>query len=256
MPAKRREKLTFRSDQSGSLVEAIKQASGRGGVVNEWMSRLTAQQRRQLTNVGRKLDVRFLAEKIDLMQDTLVQILERRKETPSTLLQRNLWSSFDAIAMHFDAVGFTPLIQTTAARIATKVRLDDPKLVAFETQLSSIVLDGDARMSSLGIEPIEFEEVLHYAEAHKRKSCGLPKMARKSFTMKGAVAEFCGRPDQMLDVIIHSPQAAKVVIIVVLLVANIAAAVLGLLSVIGFLLGVVVAVVTVIVIVIIGGCGC
>jgi hypothetical protein len=183
-------------------------------------ARLTGDQRRRFNQLVQKLDRNFITEKAEVVRDTLVEILRNRKTTPNTLLQRNLWSSLDAIALYLDQEGFTKLFKQAAPRLFKKERLDDPVLVGLERKLMLQFLGvQEPEAAELDLPREEFTELVALAEQWKTGKCGLPYISKASFTFKEFFSHFCGRPDKILE-IHHSPQA-KAGAAVIVGVANI-----------------------------------
>lgn len=209
-------------------------------------AKLTTRQRQRIRQVVGRLDREFIAEKAELVRDTIVEIQRNKRTTPSTLLQRNVWSSLDAIGMHLDETGFTSLFKSVAPRLFREVRLDDPRFVGLEYDLMlSFVGVSQDQATAYDMPRSEFDWIFGFAEAEKNGACGFKYMSSRKFTFKDFFARFCGRPDRILE-IHHSPQG-KVTAAVVIGVIN-------LLSLWGgaFTL----AVLTLIVLVIIGCAGC
>ncbi|HLC25509.1 MAG TPA: hypothetical protein VJM80_01920, partial [bacterium] len=153
--------------------------------------------------------------------------------------------------------GFTRAFQAAAPKMFRNVRLDDPKIVALEYGLLSDVMGGEAELSRLGLLSFpEIEEVIKYAEKHRAD--GFRDIARKGFNFQQAMANSCGRHDNMLEVMIHSPQAAKVIAQFALVIVNAIAAGLALVlaeTLFGFLIGAAVCIMTVVIVCILGkGC--
>jgi hypothetical protein len=214
-------------------------------VLRRLEAKLSGRERRQIKEVVGRLDREFLQEKAELVRDTIVEIERQKHTTPSTLLQRNVWSSLDAIGMHLDQSGFTALFKRVAPKLFGDVRIDDPRFVALEY---------DLMLSFLGVTPeqaaaydmprSEFDWIFGFAEAEKKGACGFKHLARRDFTFKEFFARFCGRPDRILE-IHHSPQGKAVATIIV-----------GVVNIIGVFFGYVLTVITVIVLVILGCAGC
>jgi hypothetical protein len=220
-------------------------------------SRLTGQLRRRLRKAVAALDGEFLLEKAEIVKDTTLEILRHRKKTPNTLLQRNLWSSLDAIAFHLDQSGFTRVFQQVAPRLITGTRLDDPDIVSLEWQLTLDYLGLHERsLGKLGLPRREIEAVARMAEREKLGACGLPNITRKDFSFREVFAKFCGRPDGILQEIHHSPQGLKVVALIVIEVLNLVAGVLGVLTIIGWWLGVGIFIVSTIIVIVVACLGC
>ena len=257
---------TVRAD----VLKTVQDSLGEGGIMREIGSKLNADQKKKMTRLAKKLDVDFLAEKAELIKDTMAEIVRNRKAGSSPLLQRNIWSSVDAVALHLDQVGFTPVFQSVAARIFKKTPLDDPKIVRFEWQLLRDVLGGEGGVNELGLSLAETHEVLRQAEQEKSRPCGLPKIRRRDFSLKKAFAEACGRPDKILEATHHSVSVYKVIAIAFIFVVNLVAAVVGIAAAIAGLLtgvggvlglpagaaGVLVAVLTLVGAVVVLACGC
>jgi len=251
----------MRKDKTATKVlKTINKAARKDGILGRFMANLNRSEKQQLQKAFRALDKEFLMEKALLLKDTMSEILLHRNETPNILLQRNVWASLDAMALHLDYTGFTRAFQAAGPKMFRSLRLDDPQIVSLENQLVSDVMGGEAELSRLGLlAPIEVEEVIRYAEKHRSGPHGIRRIVRKGFTFQEAFANSCGRPNEMLDVVIHSPQAAKVVITVVLAIANAIGGIFGAIFAetgIGLLLGGLVFVATLVTIVIVVGVGC
>ncbi|MBI2371993.1 MAG: hypothetical protein HYV08_17485 [Deltaproteobacteria bacterium] len=208
-------------------------------------ARLTRVEERSMDAAIRRLDQKFLREKAELVRDTMLEILRHRKRTPNTLLQRNIWASLDAIALHLDHAGLTPVFKRVAPKMFRDTRLDSPHVVNFEWQLMRDFLGVNERQAAaLGLPKTEIAEVLSYAEEHKAGRCGLPYIASRKFSFQESFRRFCGRPDKILE-IHHSPQAKAAVAIIT--------GVVNIITLFG-LWGI--TVITVVVLIIIGCAGC
>lgn len=214
-------------------------------VLRRLEAKLTGRERQQLKAVVGRLDREFMYEKAELVRDTIVEIQRHKQTTPNTLLQRNVWSSLDALGMHLDQSGFTALFKRIASKLFRDVRLDDPRFVSLEY---------DLMLSFLGVSPeqaaaydmprSEFDWIFGFAEAEKGGACGFKYIARRDFTFKEFFARFCGRPDRILE-IHHSPQGKGT-----------AAIVIGVINIISVFKCFPLAVITVIILVILGCTGC
>jgi hypothetical protein len=212
--------------RGAKMIKTMEKASAKNGVLDQVLSSLNQREKRQLAKAAKSLDLGFLEEKVDLIKDTMVEIAIHRDSTPNALLQRNVWASLDAVALHLDYAGFTGALQLVAPKIFRDLPFDDPALVALEYSLMTDLMGKDelAKVGLLG--RAEVEEVFHYAEKQRKE--GLRDISRKNATMLNTFRNACGRPDKILDVIIHSPQAWKVVICVISICANAAALIAGL----------------------------
>jgi len=175
-------------------------------VLRRLEAKLTPQQRAQLRTVVGRLDRAFIEEKAELVRDTIVEIQRNKQTTPSTLLQRNVWSSLDAIGMHLDETGFTSLFTRVAPKLFRDVRLDDPRFVALEHDLVLSLLGITAdQAGAYDVLRSELDWIFGFTEAEKTGACGFKYLSSRGFTFKEFFARFCGRPDRMLE-IHHSPQ--------------------------------------------------
>lgn len=234
--------------RAAKMIKTMEKASAQNGIIDRVLSNLNQREKRQLTKAAKAVDWEFLEEKVDLIKDTMIEIAIHRETTPNALLQRNVWASLDAVALHMDYAGFTDALQLVAPKIFRDLPFDDPDLVALEYGLMSDYMgkDGLARVGMLS--RVEVEEVFHYAEKHRKE--GLRDLSRKKATMLNAFRNSCGRPDKILDVVIHSPQAWKVVVCIISICVNAFALGVGLglvETVIGALIGAAVCILTVVV---------
>jgi len=177
--------------------------------------RLTAAERQRFLKARDRLDRAFLFEKCELVLDTMLEIETRRNES-TTLLQRNVWATLDAIALHLDYSGFTSEVTRAASKMLKPERLDDPALMDIEWKgiLTALKVDEAEMERKWGIPRYEFDEVAHEAEQSKSGTCGWKNITAKDFTFQNAFAAACGRPDKMLE-IHHSPQSKAFVAIVI-----------------------------------------
>ena len=206
---------------------------------------VNTQDRRRLKRITRKLDQAFMQEKAELVCDTLVEIQRRRHTTPNTLLQRNVWSSLDVIGMELDRVGFTRWLKDVAPKVVKGLRFDDPALVSVEHKLMLDFLGvSEKRAAKLGLPHSETREVLKYAQEQRSGSCGLSYITSEEFSFREFFRNFCGRPEDILE-IHHSPQSKAAVAVIT-----------GVVNIIGVFFGGVVTVITILVLIIIGCSGC
>lgn len=206
---------------------------------------LTPRQREQIHEVVSRLDREFIEEKAELVRDTIVEIQRNKLTTSSTLLQRNVWSSLDAIGMHLDDTGFTSLFKSVAPKLFGNVRLDDPRFVGveYDLMLSFLGVDED-KATAYDMPRSEIDWIFSFAEAQKKGACGFKYISSREFTFKEFFARFCGRPDRILE-IHHSPQGKAT-----------AAIILGIVNIIAIFKVPILTFFTVIAIIIIGCIGC
>jgi hypothetical protein len=251
-----------------SVLKTLERSFQRGGIINEIASRLDPGQKRRLTGLSKTLDLEFIRDKAELVQETMVEIISQREENPNYLLQRHVWASLDAIALHLDHVGFTRVFQSIAQTIFTELSLDDPRIVTFEWDLLLNVLGGERRLDQLGLTLTETQELLMHAEQEKGQACGIPRISQREYSLRAALADACGRPDEMIEQPHHS--VGKVIAMAVSLAINFVAAVIGIVAAVaGFLTGlggifglpagaagVIVAIVTLVIAMVLLACGC
>lgn len=208
-------------------------------------SNFTDEQLTKFSESVKKLDKDFIMEKALIIRDTILEIQRNRKTTRNTLLQRNVWSSLDAIALHFDYSGFTPVFQDIATTLLKKdVRFDNPELLAIEWQLFLDFLGIDENEAKeLDLPFSELKTVMEYAEKQKSGVCGLPNISSPEFSFKKAFSKDCARPDQILEH--HSPQSKAVIALII--------GVINIISLFGFPIG---TVITVVMLLIVGCAGC
>jgi hypothetical protein len=226
-------------------------------------SRLSKPERNALQKAVKKLDGNFLLEKAHLISDTMREITRTKESEVNLLLQRNVWSSFDAIALHLDSSGFTRVFQKAFPKLLRRTRLDDPKITTLEWELTKDFLGGGNRFEELDLHSYDVEEVCRMAEKERSGACGLPRIAKKGFTFKDTFANFCGRPDKILDVVHHSATVLKVVAIIVLEIVNAVVGVLAALStvvpligIISLAVGITVFVVSTVIVIVVACLGC
>jgi len=206
---------------------------------------LTTAERRRLRRIAGKLDQAFIQEKAELVRDTIMEIQRKRRKTPNTLLQRNVWSSLDVIGMELDRVGFTRWLKDVTRKVVKGTRLDDPAIVSLEHKLMRDFMGvTETQAAKLGLPLSETQEVLEYAQKQRTGRCGLSYITSEEFSFRQFFRDFCGRPDQILE-IHHSPQAKAGVALVV-----------GVVNIVGVFFGWVLTVITVIMLIIIGCSGC
>jgi hypothetical protein len=206
---------------------------------------LTSKQRQQMSEIAGRLDREFIEEKGELARDTILEIQRGKHTTPSTLLQRNVWSSLDAIGMHLDEVGFTSLFKSVAPKLFADVRLDDPRFVGLEYDLMLSFLGvGEEQAAACDMPRAEIDWIFGFAEREKTGACGFKYMSSREFTFKGFFARFCGRPDRILE-IHHSPQGKAT-----------AAIILGIVNIIAIFGVVILTFFTVIALIVVGCAGC
>ena len=167
--------------RAAKMVKTMEKASAKNGIIDQVLSNLNQREKRELTKAAKAVDWEFLVEKVDLIKDSMVEIAIHRDTTPNALLQRNVWASLDAVALHMDGAGFTDALQLVAPKIFRDLPFDDPALVALEYGLMTDYMgkDGLARVGLLG--RVEVEEVIHYAEKYREKV--LRDLSRKNATM-------------------------------------------------------------------------
>lgn len=208
-------------------------------------ARLTARQREQIREVVGRLDRQFIEEKAELVRDTIVEIQRNKHTTPSTILQRNVWSSLDAIGMHLDEVGFTSLFKGVAPKLFRDIRLDDPRFVGLEYDLMLSFLGvGEDQAAAYDMPRSEIDWIFGFAESEKTGACGFKYMSSREFTFKEFFSRFCGRPDRILE-IHHSPQGKAA-----------AAIITGVVNIIAIFGVPILTFLTVVVLIIIGCAGC
>jgi quinol monooxygenase YgiN len=214
-------------------------------VLKRLETKLTSRERRQIKDVVGRLDREFIQEKAELVRDTIVEIQRHKHTNPSTLLQRNVWSSLDAIGMHLDQSGFTALFKKAAPKLFGDVRIDDPRFVNLEYDLMLSFLGATPEQAAAYDMPrSEIDWIFGFAQAEKKGACGFKYLASRDFTFKEFFARFCGRPDRILE-IHHSPQGKAT-----------AALIIGVINIIGVFFGLVLTVITLIALVIVGCAGC
>ena len=218
--------------------------------------KLTPAQKAKLRKAVQRLDTGFLQEKAELLKDDMAKILGERKTTSNDLLQRNVFSALDAIALHLDYSGFTDAFKEVVPSLLKRVRLDDPRLESLEWGLISDFFGGQLKLTGLGLREEDVKEVFRLAEEERSGTCGLPNITRKDFTFKDSFAKFCGRPDKILEVIHHSPGALKVVAVITIEILDLIAGICGVLSIIGWWLGVVTFVVSTVIVIVVACIGC
>ena len=184
---------------------------------------LSPAQRRAMQGAIKKLDREFVEETCHLAIDTALEIERIGSPRRTALLQRNLWASLDALALHLDASGFTAAYRDAAKTVLREVKFTDRDVLDAEFQLVNRALrarPGAARKN--GIDREKFGLVMKLAERHRRGRHGLVNLSRSSFSMKSAAATACHRPLGVLDA--HRVGVAslvKVPIAVVLGVVNV-----------------------------------
>lgn len=225
---------------------AIKPNRKERAALDELERVFTTPQIRRLEASLPRIDRAFIEEKAELVRDTLVEIQRHRKRTPNILLQRNVWSSLDAIALELDQSGFTTAFKKVAPKFLKSVQLDNPDLVSLEWKMMRSFLGVNEReAATLGLPFSEIQEVIQYAEKMKFENCALGYIESEEFSFRDFFARACGRPDQILE--IHNSPQAKVFVAIVI----------GIINVIALLWGVIpLAIVTVIVMLIVAACGC
>ena len=236
--------------------KTIRKFSGKRDVLPRMAANLTRQQKQRLQNAFKRLDKDFLLDKAKLLNDSVLELWEHRKRTPNALLQRNIWATLDALGLHLDAAGYSPVFRTAGPAIFKNISLQDQDVVSLEWQLARDVFE-ESELTRLAIGYIEFEEVMAYAEKHRSE--GFRKLRRKGFSFKQAFGEACGRPDKILDVIIHSPQAVKIIAVIVLAIVNVLAAAAGaglIETIIGALAGALIFLITLVLVYVVSNTGC
>lgn len=239
--------------------KTLERCSSELSFVKKLGDKLTEEQKQKFQKSFEGLDMEFLLEKAELIKDTMSVILRQKKTSTNPLLQRNIWSSFDAIALHLDYTGFTRVFQEVAPIMFKDTRLDDTNIISLESQLLADYLGDEKEVSEFVLASGDINEVFKIAEKEKQSSCGMPNIARQDFSFKEAFAKFCGRPTGILEVSHHSAAVAKVVAIILIAVVNLAAGALGSatwFTFFGPLVGGLIFVVTIITVLIIGACGC
>jgi hypothetical protein len=190
---------------------------------------MTAPQRAALQRAIRALDRPFVEEKCQLAIDTALEIQRLGTLKRTALLQRNLWSSLDALAMHFDEVGFTGPFCAAAANVLGKLKFTDPAVGDAEYRIVKAVLGGrSARARRVGMDRAKFDMVMKLAERYRAGRHGTKNISRKNFSFASAARNACNRPLGVLSV--HFAGAAgvvKVPIAVIMGAANIATLFVG-----------------------------
>jgi hypothetical protein len=206
---------------------------------------LTRRQFEQMRKVVGRMDREFIEEKAELVRDTILEIQRNKHSTPSALLQRNVWSSLDAIGMHLDETGFTSLFKSVAPKLFRDIRIDDPRFVGLEydLMLSFLGLNAD-QAAAFDMPRVEIDWIFAFAEREKKGACGFKYMSSREFTFKEFFSRFCGRPDRILE-IHHSPQGKATAAIIV-----------GLVNIISLFGLVVLTFLTVVALIVIGCAGC
>lgn len=236
----------------------IRRHSREADVLRGLRARLTATQHRRLRAACRRLDRAFVLEKAELLKDTVLEIVETRSGRRNRLLQRSVWSSLDALALHMDSTGLTRVFQEVAPRLFRSTPLDDPGIVALEWHLLLDYLGvSPRRAAKLGLPFEGVQSLIRLAEAEKSDTkCGLPKISRKGFSFREVMANCCGRPDKILETY-HNP-VSKIVGLIVIEVINVIAGIAGALTaavVVGWL-GIALFVVSTIIVIVIACKGC
>jgi len=193
---------------------SLEKCKDQADFIKKFDSNFTDEQLTKFSEVVKKLDKDFIMEKAFVIKDTMLEIQRNRKTTRNVLLQRNVWSSLDAIALHLDYVGFTPIFQDMATTLLKKdIRLDSPEILAIEWQLFLDFLGIDENEANeIDLPFSEVKTVLEYVEKQKSGHCGLPTISSPEFSFQKAFSKDCARPDQILEH--HSPQSKAVVVLV------------------------------------------
>ena len=190
---------------------------------------MTAPQRAALQRAIRALDRPFVEEKCRLAIETALEIQRLGTLKRTALLQRNLWSSLDALAMHFDDVGFTGPFCAAAANVLGKLKFTDPAVGDAEYRIVKAVLDGGgARARRGGMDRAKFDMVMKLAERYRAGRHGIGNISRRTFSFASAARSACNRPLGVLSM--HFAGAAgvvKVPIAVIMGAANIATLFVG-----------------------------
>ena len=227
-----REVLLHSSREEQALIDRVEAA-------------LTAEDLKHLQSIAQTLDQADIQDKAKLVGDTLMEIQRMQHETPNTLLQRNVWSSLDVMAMELDRVGFTAWLKDVAPKVVAGLRLDNPALVSLEHKLMLDFLGiTEKEAAKLKLPHSETREVLEYAEKHRSGACGLSYITSEEFSFREFFRNFCGRPDQILE-IHNSPQSKATVAIIT-----------GVVNIVGAFFCWPITVITVIVLIIVGCAGC
>lgn len=222
-----------------NAAKVLEKYPGETDLMEKMWSRLSKPEKNALQKAIKKLDANFLLEKAYLIKDTMHEITRNKEAEQNSLLQRNVWSSFDAIALHLDSSGFTRVFQKVFPKLLRRTRLDNPKVATLEWELAKDFLGGGNRFEEFGLHSYDVEEVCKMAEKERSGTCGLPRIAKKGFTFKDTFANFCGRPDKILDVVHHSASVLKIVALIVLEIVNLVVGVLAALSIVVPLIGII-----------------
>lgn len=226
--------------------ESIAKVAGGVDTLEKLEPMFSEEQKKTIVAAIEKLDKEFIVDKVEVIRDTMMEVQRNRKTTPNTLLQRNIWSSFDALALHFDYTGFTNSFQEIVPRYFEKdFHLDDPAIVSVEWQMMLDFLGIDENEAAeLDMPFSEITEVMKFAEEEKLGDHGLSYITGPEFSFQKFFSEACGRPDQILE-IHHSPQSKATVAVII-----------GVIDIIAVFEIPILTVVTVIVLLIVLGAGC
>jgi len=154
----------------------------------------------KLSATLKRLNKDFLEEQATLIKDLAFDILENRRDRADALKQRSLWAAVDAIAIHLDETGFTPVFRQVAGRMFTRQSLADPAIVALETELIQAFAGSKERAQKFGLGAAELATAMSIAEKYKAGEQGIIYLTSPTFTFHGAMARACGRPDKLHEV--------------------------------------------------------
>lgn len=165
----------------------------------QFSSKLTAAERRQWSRATKALNADFLREKAEVIIESLFEIYRDRRRTKNKLLQRNVWGGLDAIALHFDAAGFSPLFRRAVPRMLRGVSFTDPDVLDAEYALVSGSLGLREKQAALNcIGRPQFNAVMALTQNLIEKS-GYGFLTRKDFSFFSASVAACGRPDGLFS---------------------------------------------------------
>ncbi len=156
---------------------------------------LTRRQQSAFQKAVRALDRGFVEEKCNLAIDTALAIEERDGSPKRTaLLQRNLWATLDALALHLDGRGFTGPFRDAAAAELKKLQITDPEVLEAEYGIVSRFLGPKRRLDRK-----RFEAIAGLAEEYRLGRHGVKNLKRRGFSFESAMATACHRPLGVLD---------------------------------------------------------
>lgn len=159
---------------------------------------LTPAQRRRWKQATTGLDMEFVKDKVQLITDSVLELLRKRKKTKNELLQRNIWATMDALMMHLDACGLNTAFREVAPRILREVRMTEKGVLDAEYKLLQRHLKMPEREAErLGIGRTNFDAIMGLGEHYRKEAIKI--FGRKSFNFSEAALTACGRPIGMLE---------------------------------------------------------